>query len=65
MNKLSELIANRKKAQADYKEALDAEHEAIREVLKVGPHGTLTALIEPTGYSRQHLDRIRRGKTSG
>lgn len=65
MNELDKLQAKRIRAKDAYDAALAEEHEAIRKILKAGKHGTQAALAQRTGYSRQHLDRIRRGKTSG
>lgn len=65
MAKLDRLRAVREDAEQAFKDALHAEHEWIRHLLKTGPRGTQKALAEHGPYSRQHLDRIRRGKTSG
>lgn len=65
MSKLDRLREKREKAEKDYRAALHNEHEWIRKILNLGPHGIQAKLVERSGYSRQHLDRIRRGKTSG
>ncbi|MEV6555891.1 hypothetical protein AB0M22_09255 [Nocardia sp. NPDC051756] len=65
MAKLERLKAAREQADEAAKDALKAEHEWIRKILKAGPHGIQAELVRRGIYSRQHLDRIRRGKTSG
>lgn len=65
MAELDELIG---KKDADKKVAdasLAAVHDKIREILDDGSHGVQAALTRRTKYSRQQLDRIRRGITSG
>ena len=65
MRDIDKLRAKTQKAKDAYDTALAEEHEAIRELLKSGPRGTQKALVDRGLYSRPHLDRIRRGKTSG
>ncbi|MEV6432606.1 hypothetical protein [Nocardia sp. NPDC051463] len=65
MAKLDRLREKRENAEKEYRNALHDEHEWIRKILRLGPHGIQAKLVDRTGYSRQHLDRIRRGKTSG
>jgi hypothetical protein len=65
MAKLDKLRENAARAEEAWKEALREEHDWIRKILKNGPRGTQKMLVERGMYSRQHLDRIRRGKTSG
>lgn len=65
IKRIAALKAKTEKAKAAYSAALAEEHDAIRELLASGPRGTQKALVERGLYSRPHLDRIRRGKTSG
>lgn len=46
-------------------DALAELHDVIREMLANPRHGDLTAIARRTGYAPQHVDRIRRGLTSG
>ncbi|WP_029926400.1 hypothetical protein [Nocardia otitidiscaviarum] len=52
-------------AHETYTKAVEAEHAKIREILATFPWGIRTRLVEHTGYTPSHLDRIRKGKTSG
>jgi hypothetical protein len=65
IQRIEELQAEADRAKDAYSKALAKTHDAIRELLTTGPRGAQKALVERGRYSRPHLDRIRRGKTSG
>lgn len=65
IRRIAELKAKTEKAKKGYDAALAEEHQVIRDFLKNGPRGAQKALVDNGIYSRPHLDRIRRGKTSG
>lgn len=65
LEELANLIATTDQAEAAYKATLATQHDKIRHILATHPHGIQAELVRRFGISRQHLDRIRRGKTSG
>ncbi|MFE4459523.1 hypothetical protein ACFROC_19385 [Nocardia tengchongensis] len=65
MTELDDLIGKHEADKQAASESLAAVHGKIREMLDAGPHGIQAALTRRTKYSRQQLDRIRRGLSSG
>lgn len=62
---LAPATAERKRANELAHEAIHVERELIRKLLLKGSAGTIGKLEAATGYSRQHLNRLKNGVASG
>ncbi|MEB3023013.1 MULTISPECIES: hypothetical protein [Mycolicibacter] len=58
MDDLDLALARVAQAQAAHREALEALHAVIRQLIAAGPRGTQAKVARRTGYTREHLRQI-------